>query len=560
MRRAPSPWQRPSAQQRSRLAVPRQDRRQLLTGGGLLTLGLASAWLGAGAGGGGAFAATGEGDSHAFSITLDARGEGPPVNRQVLGQNLQWVDRGDDLLLPDGRFDPKMLALVQGLGPTSLRFPGGSQSDVYHWERGIGPQAQRGENQHFHSKRMQPSTMGTAEFLQLCARTGARPLITVNVLTGTPEEAARWVRACNVQGFKDPATGQRLPRVPDWEIGNEPYLRDEAQPALALEPEAFARRADAFMRAMRVVDPSIRLGLPVSNNSRQGVPVVHFPDYTRRLLRTLTQRIDFAAVHNAYMPFTQELDALRVGDREKAYWAAMAATRSVQDDLLALRRLLAELRPAQPLPLAITEYNAIFSLGHGAMDEWLGSPAGALYVADALRLFAHQPEVAMAQLWSLSGNWRFGAISQGGFLRPVGQVMGLMNQALQGRLLSATTRVQTVAVPGAGLVAPVAALPLIETLATRSTGPKGEVLRLLLIHKDPARRAVGALHLSHAGLQAARLQLLSANEPLRADDVPGLFTSETRTLPAGQPLSLVLPPACVCLLEIDLPRAGAASV
>jgi len=475
---------------------------------------------------------------------------------------VQWVDRGDDLLRPDGQFDAAMLAQVQRLGPGSLRFPGGSQSDVYHWERGIGPQAQRSENQHFHAKRLQPSTFGTVEFLQLCARTGARPLITVNVLSGTPEEAARWVHACNVQGFKDPITGQRLPRVPDWEIGNEPYLRDEAQPALALEPEAFARRADAYIRAMRAVDPGIRIGLPVSNNSRQGVPVVHFPDYTRRLLGMLTQRVDFASVHNAYMPFAQELDGKHPGDRDKAYWAAMAATRSVQADLLALRRLLAELRPGLELPLAITEYHAIFSLGHGAMDAWLGSPAGALYVADALRLFASTPQIDQAELWSLSGNWRFGAIGAGGpqgaFLRPAGQVLALMNTALQGQLLpSAALQVQSVATAAAGLVAAVEALPLIETLATRASGPQGDVLRLVLIHKDPARQAVGSLYLSHAGTGPARLQVLSTAEPLRADDVPELYPLRSSTVPAGQPLSLVLPPASVCLLEIDLPRAVA---
>lgn len=542
--RVPSPWQRPTSIERSRQAPVRHDRRNLLTGGGLLTLGLSAAWLGLGSGSGGAQAAT-SGEANAFSITLDAKGEGRPVNRQVLGHNVQWVDHGDDLLSVEGRLDAQRLELVRRMGATSLRFPGGSQSDVYHWERGMGPQAQRGENQHFHSKRMQRTVMGTVEFLQLCAAAGARPLITVNVLTGTAEEAARWVHACNVQGLKDPVTGQRLPRVPEWEIGNEPYLRDEDQPDIALEPEAFARKADAFIRAMRAVDPSIRVGVPVSNNQRQGVPVVHFPDYTRRMLGTLTQRLDFVAVHNAYMPFTQDLKA---SERDRAYWAAMAAARSVQADLQALRRLLAELRPGQTLPLAITEYNAIFTLGKGSSDEWMGSPAGALYVADVLRLFAQSPEVAQAQLWSLSGNWRFGAISQEGFMRPVGQVLALVNQALQGRVLDATTRAPTLAVPGAGLVASVAALPLVETLATRD----GHLLRLLLIHKDPARAAEGQLYLSHAGRGTARLHTLSAADPLRADDVPSLFAAQTRTLPWGAPLALALPPASVSLLEIDL--------
>ncbi|MEO8298135.1 MAG: hypothetical protein ABI574_10060 [Burkholderiales bacterium] len=550
--------QRWQAERAAAAAQARHDRerRRLLGGAGLLTLGLAGAWMGIGSApaAGLTQGAGGAAVSHAFSARIDPQALGAPVNRRLLGHNVQWVDRGDDLLREDGSFEPRMLDRVLALGPTALRFPGGAQSDLYHWQRGIGPLAQRGDNEHFHARTRQPSVMGSAEFLALCEATGAEPLITVNLPSGSPEEAARWVHATNVVGFTSPRTGQRLPRVPCWEIGNEPYLKDEAQPALALEPEAFAHRADAFIRAMRAVDPAIRIGLPLSNAQRNGVPVVHFRDWLGRVLRTQRERIDFASVHNAYLPYAQELADDSPANRATAYWAAMAGARTVQADLDALGATLAALRPGPALPLALTEYHALFSLGHGARDDWVGSAAGALYVADLLRLLAGRPEMLMAHLWSLSGNWRFGAIHSAGFDRPVAQVLALMNQALRGRLVAASMQSPTVATRAAGLVAAQPALPLIETLATLETVRGAATLRVLLIHKDPQRPASGRIDIAGMAAGPARLTRLAATDVLRSDDVPDLLRSERLDLPApgAAALTVILPPASISLLELPL--------
>jgi alpha-N-arabinofuranosidase len=531
------------------------ERRRLLLGAGLATCGLAAAWWGSGGAGGSSglapafgVAQASPGDGQPFHVAVDALRLGAPVNRRLLGANVQWVDRGDDLLREDGSFVPKMLAQVQALGPTVLRFPGGAQSDLYHWQRGLGPVAERAPGEHFHARRAAASVMGTVEFLTLCAATGAEPLITVNVPSGTPEEAARWLHATNVVGLRG-ADGQPLPKVPSWEIGNEPYLKDEAQPQLAMEPEAFARKADATIRALRAVDPGIRIGLPVANQQRAGIPMVHFPDWLARVLGSLTERVDFAAVHDAYMPVVQFGDTTL----EEAYWAAMASARSVQADLARLRQTLARLRPGLDLPLALTEYHAVFSLGRGARDEWTGSAAGALYVADLLRMLAQEPGMMMANLWSLSGNWRFGAIHSQGFARPVFDVLQLMNQALRGHLVSVATRAASVATPAAGLADAQPALPLVEALATREVSAQGQTwLRVLLQHKHPLQGARGTVHLEGAVVREARLTRLVAGEVMRADDVPQLMRREVLALEPAPQFSLSLPPASLSLLELRL--------
>ena len=176
--------------------------------------------------------------------------------------------------------------------PPCCAFPAAHSPTRYHWQRGVGPMAQRQTNEHFHNRQQQASVMGTAEFLDLCLQTGARPAADhQRAQRHAGREAAAWVRAVNLVGMVSPRTGERLPSVQEWEIGNEPYLKDEAQPGLVLEPEAFATKADACIRAMRAVDPSIRFGLPLSTDKRNGIPVVHFPRWSERVLAHMREEV-----------------------------------------------------------------------------------------------------------------------------------------------------------------------------------------------------------------------------------------------------------------------------
>src|SRR5438874_6474020 len=82
------------------------------------------------------------------SITVDLDHPGRPVNRLVLGNNLQWVDNGDELLQASSvEFEPGMLDLATTLRPTVLRYPGGSQSDTYHCRHRLGVRVARRQHE-----------------------------------------------------------------------------------------------------------------------------------------------------------------------------------------------------------------------------------------------------------------------------------------------------------------------------------------------------------------------------------------------------------------------------
>ncbi|MFD0392375.1 hypothetical protein ACFQ3Z_04465 [Streptomyces nogalater] len=87
--------------------------------------------------------------------------------------------------------------------------------------------------------------------------TGAQPILIANYGSGTPEEAAGWVRYANIT--KD--YGAKY-----WEIGNEIYGNGhygsgwEHDDHADKSPREYARQVRAYAEAMKAVDPTVRIG------------------------------------------------------------------------------------------------------------------------------------------------------------------------------------------------------------------------------------------------------------------------------------------------------------
>lgn len=81
---------------------------------------------------------------------------------------------------------------------------------------------------------------------------GAIPLICVNYGTGTPEEAAAWIRYANkVKGYG----------IKRWQVGNE--SSGEWEEGGSVTARQYAERFVKFSRAMRAADPTIEIEGPV---------------------------------------------------------------------------------------------------------------------------------------------------------------------------------------------------------------------------------------------------------------------------------------------------------
>jgi len=190
-----------------------------------------------------------------------------------------------------------VLGAMRGLAPRILRYPGGQFADLYHWRDGVGPRPRvtypakdwrpmlalpgldEADARRFVSD--EPNSFGTDEFLAYCGEVGAEPALTVNVGTGTPDEAAAWV---------DYTAG----RVRTWFIGNELYLPAQPWKPVHLDPDEYARAFEEFALAMRARDPDLRLvgtGLLPSDATLLG-----YPDWNEQLLAG-GARPDLLSVH-----------------------------------------------------------------------------------------------------------------------------------------------------------------------------------------------------------------------------------------------------------------------
>jgi alpha-N-arabinofuranosidase len=502
-----------------------------------------------------------DGGSVDTRIEIDAAEDGPAANPLVLGSNVQWVYGGDNLLAAHTvDFDPAMLDLVQMMHPTVLRYPGGDQSDVYDWRRGVGPGADRGPNRMAPSRATQITYMGSGELLALADRIGAAPLFTVNVISGSAKDAADWVRQTNVTGLFG-ASGRRLPKVPYWEIGNEPYLPNpdgSAPDRCQLDPAVYAARINTFAAAMRAVDPSIKIGIALANDRLNGIAFVSpgCRGFSATVLENLAARIDFISVHDAYLPYDPTGRDHPAADE---FAAAMASAASVQTDLAALRALLQRFPSVARLPFALTEFNASFSLDPAsAFVHSMASPMGALYVADIFCMLAHRDDIFMANTWSLSANDHWGAIhagtaAGGPYGRPTYEVFRIFSEALQGVRLRAAVTSPTFTAPALGFSAAARGLPVVTVLVSRSTASTGRrTLRVVLLNKDNRAAHVAAIGVSHAALGAVHVTRLMAADVLADDDSRGLFQrTESDAAPASL-AALPLPAHSVTLLSVTL--------
>jgi alpha-N-arabinofuranosidase len=153
-------------------------------------------------------------------------------------------------LMPDDAIDgldPDMVRMAKEMHTPLLRF-GGNFTSAYHWRDGVGPLDKRISMLNIAWGMPEYNTFGTDEFLRFCRLINAQPQIALNLGSGTPEEAADWVRY--VDEHWDKHSGLL------WELGNELWGSwNLGYPTL----DQLADRTRHFSEAIRKVDPTARL-------------------------------------------------------------------------------------------------------------------------------------------------------------------------------------------------------------------------------------------------------------------------------------------------------------
>lgn len=140
-----------------------------------------------------------------------------------------YVGKDSDIPNIDGYREDVVYALKDMKVPV-LRWPGGCFADTYHWKDGIGPQQHRPSIVNVNWGGVtEDNSFGTHEFLNFCELIGAEPYISLNVGSGTVQEASEWIEYVTSNN-KSPMTDLRKKNgrekpwdVKYWGIGNESW-------------------------------------------------------------------------------------------------------------------------------------------------------------------------------------------------------------------------------------------------------------------------------------------------------------------------------------------------
>lgn len=134
-------------------------------------------------------------------LSVDVSRAGAKIDRNLFGQFAEhlghgvyegvWV--GPDSKIPNTRgIRNDVVAALKAIKVPNVRWPGGCFADEYHWRKGIGSPRAETLNPNWGGV-IESNSFGTHEFMDFLNQIGADAYLSVNVGSGTPQEAAEWL-------------------------------------------------------------------------------------------------------------------------------------------------------------------------------------------------------------------------------------------------------------------------------------------------------------------------------------------------------------------------------
>jgi alpha-N-arabinofuranosidase len=426
--------------------------------------------------------------------------------------------------------DPDEIRMARGLHTPVVRY-GGNFTSAYNWRDGTGPLDKRVSKLNIAWGIPEYNTLGTDEFLEFCRLIGAQPQIALNLGTGTPQEAAAWVR------YVDAHWGSHQGGLL-WELGNE--LWGDWQVGYPTLDELAARTL-ANSRAVRAVDPDARL-------IATGADEEHFQGWNAQQLTDPSGTFNYLSTH---FVVTDNVDLPDASDTFRTM-ASLALPWGLGPRMHAIQQQAAA--AGQPkVKVAFTEWLMI-SHDHAGPD--FTNMGGALFAGGFLNMVMRDSDVVsisdMTGIMEFGGIWKRRGHVYGA---PAYWVLRTYASAQPHYLLSVQSDSPTYSIQqGITRLPEIADTPYLDIIAAENKDRSS--LLLFCVNRDLTRSLTAHLDLgslSTAGSQATVTTLTAENILAENDEQdPERVAPVTRTVPLNDARNHAFPNASVTVIEIPL--------
>ena len=474
-------------------------------------------------------------------LSVDASKTGAKIDRNIFGQFAEHLGKGvyEGVWVGPGSAIPNtrgirndVVAALRALKVPNVRWPGGCFADEYHWRKGVGPRRVETLNPNWGGV-MEPNTFGTHEFMDFLDQIGSEAFLSVNVGSGTPQEAAEWLEYLTAAQptalvRERAANGRPAPyKIAYLGIGNESW-----DCGGNMTPDYYVSQLKIYSRFVRNFNPAQQEKekmLRIAVGPGGGEP--RFIEWTEAVMKAYQNRqwswdMEGLSLHN-YTVVNWDKKHTSVGFGEAEYAQILKKTLEMEGLIQMHSAIMDRYDPQKRIALVVDEWGAWYAPLPGSNPGFLyqqNSLRDAVLAALNLNIFArHADRVRIANIAQMVN---------------VLQAMILTDR--EKMVLTPTYHVFKMYVPFQDATfVPVAfdagtythgdiTLPRVDAIAARDAGGR---LWLALTNVDPNRPA--EIEASLAGVTATS----AAGETLTAPKVDSVNTFDAPNTVAPKPVS-----------------------
>ena len=351
----------------------------------------------------------------AITLKIDPAKPGPKIDRNIFGQFAEhlgsgiydgiWVGRNS--AIPNVRgIRSDVVAALKAIKVPNVRWPGGCFADEYHWRHGIGPAANRHITINSNwGGATEPNSFGTDEFMDFTAQIGAEAYLSVNLGSGTVEEAADWLAYMTADprttsGKERAANGHKAPyKVKYLGLGNESWGCGGS-----MTPQHYVDVMKPFARFVRNYNPA-----QTADEAMQRVavgPTDNDTSYTEAVMKAWKGHdwawsIEGLSLHS-YTTGGWPPSYPSTGFDEAAYARLVKATLAMDGMIAKHSAIMDEYDPEKKVPLVIDEWGVWLAPLPGTDPGFLvqqNSMRDAIIAALNINIFArHADRVRMTNI------------------------------------------------------------------------------------------------------------------------------------------------------------------